>query len=408
MSECRVKRRWTVFLMIAVVTFVAAGCGAPDAQFRLNSVYLKGQEKQSGAILPDQQKKDVKDILVALFGTPDNPHVPALTDVDATELFQSSKLQMAAGRVWSAEDGQPHGLYREHCAHCHGITGDGAGPTAEFLNPYPRDYRLGVFKFKSTPIGQRPTHEDLQAILINGIPGTAMPSFKLLPDDELEALLQYVKYLAVRGEVERALIYECANELNAEDRLLDITSEKAQSDGKYIASLASDAIDKWLTASTKSIMIPARPENMDMAESIKIGRELFFGPVANCVKCHGSTAIGDGQKTDYDDWTKDWTTKVGVDPKDPEAIAPFLAVGAFPPRNIHPRNLRLGVYRGGRRPIDLYRRLRNGIEGTPMPAVPQTLQSDDVWHLIDYVRSLPYDNFSQSGSHKPGYHRERL
>ena len=94
------------------------------------------------------------------------------------------------------------GLYREHCAHCHGITGDGVGPTATFLNPYPRDYRKGQFKFKSTPVGQKPTHADLKKIVFDGVPGTAMPSFKLLPDLEVEALVDYVKYLAIRGEVE--------------------------------------------------------------------------------------------------------------------------------------------------------------------------------------------------------------
>jgi mono/diheme cytochrome c family protein len=73
--------------------------------------------------------------------------------------------------------GNVRGLYREHCAHCHGITGDGAGPTAGFLNPYPRDYRKGWFKFKSTPLDVRPTHDDLKKIVLDGIPGTAMPSF---------------------------------------------------------------------------------------------------------------------------------------------------------------------------------------------------------------------------------------
>ena len=42
-------------------------------------------------------------------------------------------------------------------------------------------------------------------ILIEGIRGTAMPSFKLLPEDEIEALIEYVKYLTMRGEMEREL-----------------------------------------------------------------------------------------------------------------------------------------------------------------------------------------------------------
>ncbi len=41
-----------------------------------------------------------------------------------------------------------------------------------------------------------------------------------------------------------------------------------------------------------------------LAESITKGRELFYGSKANCVKCHGPTALGDGQQDDYDDWSK--------------------------------------------------------------------------------------------------------
>ena len=96
------------------------------------------------------QLTEVDELLTASFGTPDDPIVPA---VEGAELLDLHKLKMAAGPVGSDEDGSPRGLYREHCAHCHGITGDGNGPTAAFLNPYPRDYRPGKFKFKSTPIG---------------------------------------------------------------------------------------------------------------------------------------------------------------------------------------------------------------------------------------------------------------
>ena len=66
------------------------------------------------------------------------------------------------------------GLYRQHCVHCHGINGDGAGPTASFLTPYPRDYRKGIYKFKSTQRGNRPTTADLERTLRQGIPGTAI------------------------------------------------------------------------------------------------------------------------------------------------------------------------------------------------------------------------------------------
>ncbi len=102
--------------------------------------------------------------------------------------------------------GYTQGLFRLHCVHCHGITGDGMGPTALFLKPYPRDYREGLYKFKSTPSNYPPTDDDLVRTLQEGIHGTAMPSFKLLPQAEIEALVEYVKYLSLRGQTELALI----------------------------------------------------------------------------------------------------------------------------------------------------------------------------------------------------------
>ena len=100
----------------------------------------------------------------------------------------------------------PRGLYREHCVHCHGITGDGAGPTSAFLNPYPRDYRRGLYKFKSTQRAAEPTTDDLMRTLTDGLQGSYMPSFKLLPEVDRRALVEYVKYLSMRGEMELTLL----------------------------------------------------------------------------------------------------------------------------------------------------------------------------------------------------------
>src|ERR671935_235750 len=49
------------------------------------------------------------------------------------------------------EETLAHGsrVYRVHCLQCHGVTGDGRGPTAAWVNPHPRDYRQGIFKFQS-------------------------------------------------------------------------------------------------------------------------------------------------------------------------------------------------------------------------------------------------------------------
>jgi mono/diheme cytochrome c family protein len=296
------------------------------------------------------------------------------------------------------------------------------GPTAAFLNPYPRDYRKGQYKFKSTPVGSRPSHQDLTKILVDGIPGTAMPSFKLLAADEIDALVHYVKYLSIRGEVERALVSTTLSEFEEKDRLINLEDAKSNDPAKQeelagrltlLRDAAAASFNAWNDAESKITPVPAKPESsLSKEESIARGREVFY-TVANCNKCHGDSALGDGQLTDYDEWTKELT------PDQPAALEQYLALGALEPRNIRPRNLRQGIYRGGRRPIDLYWRVMNGIEGTPMPGLapnvlkpgeapdPKKLTEEDVWHLIEYVRSMPYEPISQGNAHSPSIQRDR-
>ena len=108
-----------------------------------------------GETISDENMNMVGNILTALFGTPNQPKFPLIFGENdpAAEILSLENLRIAAGPVSSDRDDNHTGLYREHCAHCHGISGDGAGPTARTLNPYPRDFRLGKFKFKSTPAG---------------------------------------------------------------------------------------------------------------------------------------------------------------------------------------------------------------------------------------------------------------
>jgi mono/diheme cytochrome c family protein len=89
----------------------------------------------------------------------------------------------------------------------------------------------------------------------------------------------------------------------------------------------------------------------------------------------------------------------------------------MPPRTIRPRNLRIGNYRGGNRPIDLFWRVRLGIEGTPMPAATlkqaddpnsKGLTEDDIWDIVNYVQSLPDEVINNPHDAVPANLRERL
>jgi mono/diheme cytochrome c family protein len=397
--------RETKLIILVMCAVASAGCGGSTADFRRYETFAHKVASDNRIKFSSQQRTDIDEALQALFGTPDEPTLPSIEGSEIGKLMSLTRLKLAAGPVGSDEQGRAQGLYREHCAHCHGITGDGAGPTAAFLNPYPRDYRKGQFKFKSTPVGQKPTHDDLKRIVLEGIAGTAMPSFKLLPDLEVEALVDYVKYLSIRGEVERALI-RATVELEEGKRLVAVMEKEAKAEQKAaqqeqvaaLKELVAGVVGRWEGAPAAVVNIPPPPEmsKEQLVESRGRGRALFYGTVANCVKCHGDSALGDGQMTDYDEWAKEFI----IDGKDRNLVAAYESRGLLTPRNIRPRNLRLGVYRGGMRPIDHYWRIKNGIEGTPMPAATMKpegdpnakgLTPDDIWDLVNYVRALPYE-----------------
>ena len=400
--------------LILIALFV--GCSSQEAEFLQNAAYLTKQENASGVEFTPDQKRDIHEILLAMFGTPDEPFIPTAGESGISEVLDMDKLLMAAGTTNSDKMGRAHGLYREHCVHCHGITGDGAGPTAAYLNPYPRDYRKGSFKFKSTVQDARPTDDDLKRILINGIAGTAMPSFALLPEAEIEALVEYVKYLSIRGETERRLMEDTGIELDEGDRLETTTDF-------LIDDVLAGVVRKWRDAENFRATVPKRPDWSDdeTLASIEHGRELFYG-AGQCVKCHGDTQLGDGELGDYDDWSKDWRddlVKLNAEQL-AETNAEYQQLGGLPIRPIRPRNLRHGIYRGGRRPVDLYLRILNGIHGTPMPMAalvkpgdPVTKEGvthEEIWNIVDYVQSLPYESMGTSGTHPtvPTYIKQRL
>lgn len=391
-----------VVLAVLLTGFLLPGCGpVTPPQFRPNLVELLKQERQSlpaGNRFPESARGEVDGLLTALFGTPDDPRIPE-TDDGPPSLVDNGLLRMAAGPVSSDREDQHQGLYRKHCAHCHGITGDGAGPTAGMLNPYPRDFRLGKFKFKSTPLRAAPTDADLTRIIRRGIPGTGMPSFQTLPDEHVAALVGYVKYLALRGEMERQLLARMAEQ---DGRLLPEGVQIARDAGgqwpkeivELVDELFAEGVEaRWIQPERKVSAVPSRlaalaPDNPGHAALVDEGRRLFHA-AANCVQCHGDTGLGDGQTENFDDWTNEWMKAPGVLAESPETWIPWIEAGALPPRRIRPRNLNLPVYRGGGSPEELFLRIRNGIEGTPMPSTP-ALSDDQVWALVALVRAMPY------------------
>ncbi len=344
--------------------------------------------------------------------------ITAISD-DGRVLTLADKVKAPADSTFVVNFGEQLQLgrmvYMKNCMHCHGVSGDGAGPTAKYLNPLPRDYRLGVFKFTETMATERVTRDDLWRIIKDGIPGTYMPSFLLLKDEETRAVVEYVRWLAMRGEMEKRMGDELAdfsltsvlddyqqqrNSYDAEvaagekpesvPNRAAIIKEYREEAKTYVEEDFADTVDgtsefiagNWERAQEpESIIVPSVPRVEDTQASRDNGRLLFLSDKTKCYTCHGTTGKGNGAAVE-DFWPKPGSTD------------------KYEQRGLHdvwghvvpPRNLTLGQYRGGRRPVDVFRRIYAGIKGTPMPAFGGTvLKDEEVWDIVNFVMSLQFE-----------------
>ena len=95
-------------------------------------------------------------------------------------------------------------IYETHCAQCHGADGKGEGVGSALLNPRPRNFTTGMFKFRSTESGSLPTDEDLMAAINNGLHGTSMPDWApFIKGDSLKQVVDYVKAFSPRFQKDK-------------------------------------------------------------------------------------------------------------------------------------------------------------------------------------------------------------
>lgn len=236
------------------------------------------------------------------------------------------------------------GSYERWCIGCHGDQGRGDGPATPFLDPLPRNFQLGRFKFRSTPTGELPTADDLVRTITRGLKGSSMPAFPLLPEGERRELAEYVLHLAQLGRMTvevRSFVEEDG---------IPMERVRAEKMDEIRATLAERR------RRAQPVGVPPEPANDgdSVARGKKIYKEL-------CESCHGATGVGDG----------------------PSAYA--LRDGNDAP--IRPRDFTTGVLRGGDAPQDLYRRLRTGLDGTPMPAF-DSRSDQDLWDTVHFVMTL--------------------
>lgn len=319
-------------------------------------------------LVPNEDRQTMLVTLESWFGTPRRPKVK---DAPASLGLEDEKL--AEGSA----------LYRVHCLHCHGITGDGRGVTAKWINPHPRDFRQGLFKFQSvdqTSGPMPPRREDLRRTLVQGVEGTAMPAFNLLDEKKIDALVSYVIHLSIRGKTEFDTIAS-GYDYNRENNSLEYAPEDEDLPD-FMKKLMDATMKKWVRSQKEPIKIQPYPypegvDNKEFEASVQRGYAYFLGdeskaPKAkslNCVSCH--VDFGRQSMWKWDAW------------------------GTL----VRPNNLTNGVYRGGRKATDLYYRIHSGINGSNMPAfgvnekTPETKNA--VWDLVNFVQVLPYPAMRQ-------------
>ncbi|MFN8446849.1 MAG: c-type cytochrome [Caldilineaceae bacterium] len=96
-------------------------------------------------------------------------------------------------------------VYNVYCVGCHGVNGDGNGTAAEMLVIKPRNFVNGNFKFfHNGEPGPLPTDASLTTTIRNGLPGSAMPAFPLLSEQEVADVRSYIKSFREGGWTETA------------------------------------------------------------------------------------------------------------------------------------------------------------------------------------------------------------
>jgi mono/diheme cytochrome c family protein len=241
--------------------------------------------------------------------------------------------------------------------------------------------------------GARAVPADIERTLRYGVPGTAMPSFDALGDREIAALVEYVKYLSIRGEVELALVRLVVDlddppqdvEVFCDDEVLPVAGMWDVAWDQVLTE-NGDATRAGVTSSDQSSIVP--PARAPSPSSAR-GREVYLSENAKCFSCHGPAGRGDGaQNPLYDDWNK---PKLGANAAETRQRAKLFRLPIQP---LRPRDFTAEKFRGGERPIDLYCRVHAGVKGTPMPAHGPTpgnrgaLTPDEIRDVVEYVRSL--------------------
>lgn len=242
-------------------------------------------------------------------------------------------------------------LYADHCAACHGPTGDGLGISARYLFPGPRNFRDEPIRIVST-VNRIASDQDLARIIRDGLGGVSMPAFAQFSDEQIEQLIAVVRRFQVDGLRDQ---YERA--------MLEFDEE---SDDLVESGADESASDRWIKQRSTSGEPLEIPKFDDPSASAAANGKAVFGR-AGCKQCHAASS-DDGN----------------------HRLKLFDSLG----RPLAIRSLVADRFRGGNSREQIYKRVVLGIPGTPHPAIGGLTESD-ILDIVQYVHELSQESHAR-------------
>jgi mono/diheme cytochrome c family protein len=200
---------------------------------------------------PEEERwKVVHYIRAFLTQTEERPPAPEEgKDFQFPDIYKTQTIPESA----SYERGKK--VFLQHCAHCHGLAGDGAGWDGQYLNPKPFDFR----KMSGKAISLEAQGEHLAKVTF-GVQDTAMPSWgEFLPEEQRWDAVKYLMDSFVRGQPVTVSVY---------------------GDGGIAANVVKLSQDNWI--------------GEGHVISTTHGADLY---AIYCTTCHGDKGQGDGPGT---------------------------------------------------------------------------------------------------------------
>jgi len=227
-------------------------------------------------------------------------------------------------------------IYSQSCRPCHGARGDGQGPSSGALNPPPRDFTRGLFKFVSVAAGQLPTDEDLGRTITRGLAGTAMRGWDL-PPAQVADVIGYLKTLSPR----------------------------------------------WTTEAPGTPLVgEPDPWTARQGDAVARGKLVYHGLAQCAVACHPAYVPRAEIRAATKLLTKMEVTQFRGDLFAPVPKPSDYGVDVVPP------DFTFNPVRTGTSVEALHRVIAAGVGGTAMPTWNGVLPEADLWALAHYVRSV--------------------